>query len=373
VRCHFLAPLKPPDAAVPSGDRTIVRNLMTALGRLGFDVHLASRLRTRLATGAPEEMAALAEAAAAQLARILARERTGDLVFTYHVYHRAPDLIGPPLARQLGVPYVVAEASRAPKQAAGPFAAGYHLAGEAIDAAKLVFAATRRDRVMLERMRPPGQHIVDLHPFLDLAQWPPPDRTAAEEEEADRRVRLLTVAMMRPGNKAASYARLAAALPALAPGTFTLDIVGDGAARAEVMARFAPFGDAVRFHGRIDEPARLRALYASADLFVWPAVNEPFGVVFLEAQSQGVPCLAAGHGGVADAIRDGETGRVVPPGDEPAFAAALREIVADHDLRRRWSVAAVDFVASSRSLDRAVAIIGKALADIGVRAPAMAP
>jgi glycosyltransferase involved in cell wall biosynthesis len=371
VRCHFLAPLKPPDDAVPSGDRTIVRNLMTALGRLGFDVHLASRLRARLATGAPDEMTALTEAAAAELARILARGRTGDLVFTYHVYHRAPDLIGPPLARQLGIPYVVAEASRAPKQETGPFAAGYRLAGEAIDAAKLVFAATRRDRVMLERMRPPGQRIVDLHPFLDLAQWPPPAHAA--EGKAEGRVRLLTVAMMRPGNKAASYARLAAALPALAPGSFTLDIVGDGAARAEVMERFAPFGDAVRFHGRIDDPARLRALYAAADLFVWPAVNEPFGVVFLEAQSQGLPCLAAGYGGVADAIGDGETGRVVPPDDAPAFAAALREIVADRELRRRWSAAAVDFVATSRSLDGAVAIIGEALAGIGVRAPAMAP
>src|SRR4029453_6905584 len=59
VRCHVLAPLKPPDDAVPSGDRTIVRNLMTALGRLGFDVDLASRLRTRLPPGAPGENAPL--------------------------------------------------------------------------------------------------------------------------------------------------------------------------------------------------------------------------------------------------------------------------------------------------------------------------
>ena len=43
-----------------------------------------------------------------------------ELWFTYHLYHKAPDWLGPRIAGALGIPYVVAEASFAPKQAGGP-------------------------------------------------------------------------------------------------------------------------------------------------------------------------------------------------------------------------------------------------------------
>jgi len=54
--------------------------------------------------------------------RALPRAEQPALWFTYHLYHKAPDHIGPVVARQLGIPYVLAEASYAAKQARGPSA-----------------------------------------------------------------------------------------------------------------------------------------------------------------------------------------------------------------------------------------------------------
>ncbi len=365
MRCLFLAPLKPPDDAVPSGDRTIARGLMAALGQVGFRVELASRLRMRLATGEPAELAGLQAAAAGELARLRAAEAgraKPAMVFAYHVYHRSPDLIGPALAAGLGVPYVLAEAARSPRHATGRFAEGYRLAAAAIDSAALVFAATSNDRVVLDRLRPPGQRVVDLRPFLDLADWP----AVARAPHAGA-VRLLAVAMMRAGDKAASYAQLAAALVPLAGLDWTLDVVGDGPAAAAVQAGFAPFGGRVRFLGEVAQAA-LPAVYAAADLLVWPAVNEAFGMVFLEAQSQSVPCIAGGHGSVGDAILGGRTGRIVPADDVAAFSAALAAAIGDPGLRAGWAAAARPFVAGQRSLAAAVPVLREALAEVGVRA-----
>ncbi len=125
MRIAFYAPMKPPDHAVPSGDRRMARQLMQALRTAGHDVRLASRLRSWEGRGDPERQARIRTEAARGVRRLIARWRDAadrpDLWFTYHLYHKAPDLLGPPVARALGLPYVVAEASYAAKQAGGPW------------------------------------------------------------------------------------------------------------------------------------------------------------------------------------------------------------------------------------------------------------
>lgn len=54
MRIAFHAPLKPPDSDRPSGDRTMARLLVRALGRGGHQVEIASRMRSRDGTGIPE-------------------------------------------------------------------------------------------------------------------------------------------------------------------------------------------------------------------------------------------------------------------------------------------------------------------------------
>ena len=68
-----------------------------------------------------------------------------SLWFTYHVYYKAPDWLGPAVSAALGIPYVIAEASYAEKRAGGPWAIGHEAAAEAIAHARLVLSPSRDD------------------------------------------------------------------------------------------------------------------------------------------------------------------------------------------------------------------------------------
>jgi glycosyltransferase involved in cell wall biosynthesis len=67
----------------------------------------------------------------------------------------------------------------------------------------------------------------------------------------------------------------------------------------------------------------LGGIYAACDLFVWPAINEAFGMALLEAQSCGLPAVAGAWGGVAAILVDGKTGWLSKPGDAGAFSADI--------------------------------------------------
>lgn len=84
--------------------------------------------------------------------------------------------------------------------------------------------------------------------------------------------------------------------------------------------------------GRVEEPL-LHALYARADLFVHAPRFEGSSLVTLEAMGHGLPVVATRAGGIPDKVVDGETGRLVAPGDAEALATALRPLAADRGLR----------------------------------------
>lgn len=351
----FYAPLKSPNHPSPSGDRTMARLLLKALQTGGFAPELASELRTLDIAGDADTQEWIRARSQAEAERLISayRSRPGEerprLWFTYHVYYKAPDWIGPRVADALAIPYVVAEGSRARKRASGPWALGHAGAESALDRADALFVMTAKDRVALERDCHSGQALVDLPPFLDEEEWlarPPLTRTAG--------ARLLTVAMMRRGDKLASYRILAEALGHLHDRPWSLTVVGDGEAREEVEALFAPFGKRVAFPGRVDDRAHLVDLYGAADLFLWPAVNEAYGMVLLEAQALGCPVVAGDFGGVASVVQDGRTGLLAPPGDAPAFAAAVRGLLDDPSWIAALSRTAARFVREERSLAMAV-------------------
>jgi glycosyltransferase involved in cell wall biosynthesis len=59
----------------------------------------------------------------------------------------------------------------------------------------------------------------------------------------------------------------------------------------------------------------------------------------IEAMAAGLPVVASDVGGLRELVRDGETGTLVPPGDPAVLANALRPLVADRELRRRYGSA----------------------------------
>lgn len=77
---------------------------------------------------------------------------------------------------------------------------------------------------------------------------------------------------------------------------------------------------------RSDTLATIRGAWASCVPSVWA---EPFGMVAVEAQMEGVPVVASRTGGLAEIVRDGVTGRLVEPGDVDGLAAALLSVIDD--------------------------------------------
>lgn len=381
MRIAFYAPMKPPDAPNPSGDRRMARLLIAALGRAGHEVSLASRFRVW--QGAPDAVRQRRLAAlGARLAdRLAARWRTApagrrpELWLSYHVHYKAPDWIGPAVSRALGMPYVIAEASHAPKRAGGPWAVGHEAAARAIRAADAVIGPNPVDAACVAPLLRDGVRWTALPPFVEIA----PLAAAAAHRAGHRRALcaahgidpaspvLLAVAMMRPGDKLQSYRVLAAAMARLVERPWTLVIAGDGAARTEIEALFAalPAGR-LRWLGE-RAPDQLAALYAAADLAVWPAINEAYGMAILEAQAAGLAVIAGRSGGVAGIVRDGETGLLTPAGDDGAFADAVADLLADGPRRRAMGKAASATAARDHSLDMAAAKLDAALRAVVLR------
>jgi len=87
--------------------------------------------------------------------------------------------------------------------------------------------------------------------------------------------------------------------------------------------------------------ATMPGLFVLADMFVCPSVwDDPFPTVNVEAMAGGTPIVASRVGGIPEAIEDGVTGALVPPGDPAPLADALRGLLTDPDRRRRQGIAA---------------------------------
>ena len=69
-------------------------------------------------------------------------------------------------------------------------------------------------------------------------------------------------------------------------------------------------------------------LMGALDVLVLPSHQEPFGTVLAEAMNAGTPVVATRVGGIPEVVEDGVTGRLVAPGDPPALAAAVRDVLA---------------------------------------------
>jgi glycogen synthase len=77
-------------------------------------------------------------------------------------------------------------------------------------------------------------------------------------------------------------------------------------------------------------------LYSHARAFVCPSIYEPFGLINLEAMACETPVIAARVGGIPEVVVDDETGWLVPPGDPPALAGAVRRLLADPERAARF-------------------------------------
>ncbi len=152
-----------------------------------------------------------------------------------------------------------------------------------------------------------------------------------------RRPMLLTVGRLVPRKGVDTVLRALPRIAASVPEVqYMVAGTGPDRSRLERLAVRKGVRDRVHFVGHVTDDA-LPSYYAAADLFVMPAREAPpdvegFGLVFLEANACGTPVVGARTGGIPDAIRNGETGLLVPPNAPNAIAEAAVGILTDPDV-----------------------------------------
>jgi glycosyltransferase involved in cell wall biosynthesis len=355
MRIAFYAPLKSPDHPIPSGDRLMARLLIAALRHAGYDVEIVSQLRSYAGASIPGAHDEAMRAASAEIVRI-SREwsnRTPELWFSYHPYAKAPDLIGPALSRQFGLAYVTAEASYSLRRNVGAWADSQALVADAVRQAAVNICLRQKDRAGLLTIAPDGRFEM-LEPFIDASAY------RDTKPSLDSR-RIVTVAMMRPGDKLESYRLLARSLEKIEHLKWTIAIAGDGPGRPEVMAQFSRLDPArLEWLGE-RQAAEMPSIYSRGAIYAWPGCGEAYGLAYLEAQAAGLPVVAQDIDGVPGVVRNGETGMLTPAGDTSALADAIAGLLGDASLRQSMSQAARRFVFDERSFEVASARLASIL------------
>ena len=383
MKIAFYAPMKPPTSSVPSGDRHMARLFIKALEKANHKVDVVSIFSNRddstLALPAQRIRRNRLRILSQKLTNRIARRWTKsaqpgppDLWFTYHLYYKAPDWLGPILCKKFNIPYLIAEASVANKRAKGIWADLHYDVITALNQAHSVIGLNPADKEGVIAYLPQQTHYEMQLPFLDTEPLRQAyaqrsihrARLAAQLQLDPKRPWLLTVAMMRAGDKAASYLLLAKAMGRLreiSTSDWQLILVGDGASRKEIESAFKHYVPEINKYGSTHHiiytgtlsQHSLYPLYASADLAVWPAINEAYGIALLEAQAAGLPVVAGATGGVGAIIRHGRTGLLTKTGDVEEFAAAIATLLANPEKCAAFSAQALAVTEKEHDLTRA--------------------
>ncbi|TVQ92572.1 MAG: glycosyltransferase family 1 protein [Deltaproteobacteria bacterium] len=120
-------------------------------------------------------------------------------------------------------------------------------------------------------------------------------------------------------------------------------IAGEGKARRSLQAQIDRLGAPVRLLGQLSA-AELRGLHGAIELLVHPSIEEGLGQAVIEAMAAGVPVIASDAGGLAEIVRPGETGRLVPPDHPDALAETLHHALLNRSEGQRMALEARSFV-----------------------------
>jgi len=183
-----------------------------------------------------------------------------------------------------------------------------------------------------------------------------PDISPAQR--ADPRGEACRIVMVARFEEPKDHMTLLEALAGLRDLPWQLDLIGDGPREAAVRDRAESLGVAGRVHFRGALGAA--EVLAQAQIFVLSSRSEGFPRSILEAMRAGLPVVASGVGGVAEAVSDGQTGYVVPRQSVTAMRNALETLIGDPFRRAAFGAAGRrEYEAKftfGRMFDRTVAI-----------------
>lgn len=241
---------------------------------------------------------------------------------------------------------------------------------EKLAACRWVVTCTATNQRHLQALAPSPERVALVYHGLDPERFPPraAPRPSRDGSDAADPVRILSVgrAVEKKG-----YPDLLAALARLpADVHWRFEHVGGGPwlARLQRRADALGVGDRIDWRGPLAQEAVL-GCYADADLFVLPSCvardgdRDGLPNVLMEAQSQGLACLATRISAIPELVQDARTGLLAEAGDPDALAEALLRLIRDPALRERLGAAGRRRVAREFRFEAGIECLGLRLAD----------
>ena len=311
----------PGDLATPTGGYAYDRRMIAELGDLGWQADLLG-----LGDGFPWPSEATRMTALTKILEIPAgRAIIVDGLALGVLPEGAAQLAGRnpvlalvhhPLALEAGLSSEQADALRRSERAAL----------SAVQGVIVTSAATAR--LVAAEYGVPAERITIAKPGSDPAPLAAGSR--------DGVVRLLSVGAVVPRK---GFDVLIAALATLGDLPWQLTIAGDRTRDLNATARLDADIAGHALENRVAvlgtvSPQHLATLYAEADVFALASHFEGYGMAYAEAVTHGLPVIGTTGGAIPDTVPS-DAGLLVPPGDMPALAKALRRIIGDSDLRQR--------------------------------------
>jgi glycosyltransferase involved in cell wall biosynthesis len=266
--------------------------------------------------------------ASAPFVRMLWRDRPDILFVQDYATGRYDVLVA--IARALGIPVIAYHAGSRPERYVGRLAKRW-----SIPAADRLIVSSHAEREMLaRRYQVATDRLALILTPIDTDTFRPIDRATAcraAQLDATRRHLLFVGRLDDHVKRVSALIESFAAVAGAAPDADLL-IVGAGRERPDLerlAGHKAP--GRVRFIGWVSEPDRLAAFYNAAECLVLPSRSEGFPTVVGEAMACGTPVAGSRVGGVGELVVEGETGWLLPSGDDEALTSALAAILTDRE------------------------------------------
>ncbi len=289
---------------------------------------------------------------AVELYRLIRRERI-DLVQTFH--YKA-DVYGAPVARLAGVRAIVSSKRDVADQKNRLHFFLHRLVAPIVS--RYIVVADGVGRVVREREKAPADKLVTIYNGVDLERFVPLDSAARRKARQKLGLGpddliLGTVAWMRPEKNYdllfAAFAKALEQVPEL-----KLVAVGGGPLfdRFREEVRQGRLAEQVVLAGPADDVRPWLQVFDMACLV--PGSNEGFSNAVIEKMAMGLPLIVTDVGGNAEAVRNGDNGIVIPPGDRQKLTDAIVHMARHADERKAMGCRSRQIVERSFTLDRMI-------------------
>ena len=343
MKISFYMPFKPFGHKNPSGDLITGMELHDFLTNNDHKVEIASTLRSRWLYLKPWQFVSVAR----ERGRVVnaLKKYPSDIWLSYHTYYKAPDLLGPICSARLSTPYAVFQGIYSTKRKRNlKTLPGFLLNRRALQAAQVVFTNKKTDELNLKRLLP-EERVRYIAPGLVPQQFTfdlVARRALKEQWNVGSKKVIMTTAMLRPGVKTSGVRRVIDSCVALKERghDIILIVIGDGTNRSLLEEEGKQrLQNRILFLGKIPRHELYR-YYSAADVFAFPGIEESLGMVYLEAQSAGLPVVALKDWGAREAVIHNETGLLSSAQEPDNFTKDIEQLLVNREQRIKMRNAA---------------------------------